>query len=321
LRPDLVSEIDQFLQYLECEKNASPMTIESYNDDLLQFYNFLMGRDIVESLDYSVYSVDVTVMDDDIDISSIEQNSITAFIEYCYDRGMKKSSISRKIACLRSFFKFLYNNDILPRNPAMKIHFPKKGRQIPKFLFYNQIEELMSFPVKNFLDTRDRALLEVFYSSGARVSEIASAGIENLYLEGGSLKVTGKGGDERTVFLTGESVTWLKKYLSIRKQKFGAVDGPLFVNSRGKGITARGIFFVIVKRARETGLLQKVSPHILRHSFATELLNQGADIRAIQEMLGHRNLSTTQIYTHTTKERLREVYDAFHPHSSRNMGR
>ncbi len=317
----MVNEIDQFLQYLECEKNSSRMTIESYNDDLLQFYNFLAGRGIDENIDYSVYSVDVIIKDDDIDIASIGQNSITAFIEYCYDRGMKKSSISRKIACLRSFFRFLYNNDIISRNPAIKIHFPKKGRQIPKFLFYNQIEELLSFPVNGFLGTRDRALLEVFYSSGARVSEIASAEMENLYLDGGSLKVIGKGGDERTVFLTDESVRWLKKYFAMRKEKFGSIDGPLFVNSRGRRITVRGIFYIIVKRSREAGLLQGISPHTLRHSFATELLNQGADIRAIQEMLGHKNLSTTQIYTHTTKERLREVYDAFHPHSSRNMGR
>ena len=317
----MVNEIDQFLEYLECEKNSSVMTIKSYNDDLIQFYKFLMGRDIDRNRDFSQYSVDVIIKDDDVDISSIDQTSITAFIEYCYDRGMKKSSISRKIACFRSFFKFLYNNDFITLNPALKIHFPKKGRQIPKFLFYNQIEELMSFAVKGFLDTRDRALLEVFYSSGARVSEIASADMENLYLDGGSLKVLGKGGDERTVFLTGESVSWLKKYLMMRKQKFGSIDGPVFVNSRGKRITVRGIFYVIVKRARETGLLQSVSPHTLRHSFATELLNQGADIRAIQEMLGHKSLSTTQIYTHTTKERLREVYDAFHPHSSRNMAK
>jgi integrase/recombinase XerC len=234
---------------------------------------------------------------------------------------MKKTSISRKIACIRSFFKFLYNNDYISHNPAVKIHFPKKGKQIPKFLFFNQIEELMSFDIKGFIDYRDRALLELFYSSGARVSEVASADIKRLYLEGGTLKVMGKGGSERMVFLTEESISWMKKYLSKRKEKFGGIDEPLFVNNKGKRITVRGIFYIIVKRARQTGLLQSVSPHTLRHSFATELLNQGADIRAIQEMLGHKSLSTTQIYTHTTKERLKEVYDRFHPHSSRNMGR
>lgn len=317
----MLSEIDSFLGYLECEKNASLRTVGSYSDDLLQLHKFLLGEEIDEKCDYSIYCIDVVIENEDVEISSVKQDDITGFIEYCYDRGLKRSSISRKIACIRSFFKYLYNNDYIKHNPALKIHFPKGNKRLPKFLHLDQIEELMGFELKSFLDYRDRALLEVFYSSGARVSEIASADIPDLYIENNTLKVTGKGGGERVVFLTDESVAWLKKYLMLRKKKFGESGEPLFVNSRGERITVRGIFYIIVKRAKECGLLQRVSPHTLRHSFATELMNQGADIRAIQEMLGHKNLSTTQIYTHTTKERLKEVYDRFHPHSARNMGK
>ncbi len=313
------NEIDLFLEYLEYEKNASAKTIDSYNDDLMQFHKFLMGEDIDEKCVYEDYFVDVEIKDDDVVIASIKQDDIRAFVEYCYDRGLKKSSISRKIACMRAFFKFLFNNEFISSNPAYNIRFPKVAKKIPKFLFFDQVEELLGFELKGFLDYRDRALLEVFYSSGARVSEIASADIVNLYIENGSLKVLGKGGGERTVFLTSESAIWLKRYLETRRKKFGELSGPLFVNSKGKRITVRGIFYIIEKRARECGLALKISPHTLRHSFATELLNQGADIRAIQEMLGHKNISTTQIYTHTTKERLKEVYDKFHPHSSRNI--
>jgi len=313
------SEIDQFLQYLEIEKNCSLKTIESYNDDLDQFQSFLLGE-VPEGINPSdQYCIEVVIKDNEVDISSIEHDEITGFIEYCYDKGLKKSSISRKIACLRSFFKFLYNNDIIIKNPALKIHFPRKEKLIPKFLYLDQIEELFSFSLKTFIHYRDRALLEVFYSSGARVSEIASADLNNLYIENNTLKVSGKGGNDRTVFLTDESIHWLKKYLNFRQKKFKKLEEPIFVNNNGKRLTARGISYIIEKRARESGINIKISPHTLRHSFATEMLNQGADIRAIQDMLGHKNISTTQIYTHTTKDRLKEVYDRFHPHSSKNI--
>ena len=309
----MVNEIDQFLEYLEYEKNASIKTVESYNDDLIQFQSFLMGENIDEKCKFEQYCIDIIKNNDDLEITSVGQDEITGFIEYCYDRGLKKSSISRKIACLRSFFKFLYNNDFISHNPAYKIHFPKGVRRIPKFLYLDQVEELLSFKIKRLLDYRDRALLEVFYSSGARVSEISSADLVHLYLESKSFKVLGKGGDERTVFLTEDSVLWLKRYLKARKQKYGSLRGPLFINSKGRRISVRGIFYIIEKRAKECGLAQKVSPHTLRHSFATELLNQGADIRAIQEMLGHKNISTTQIYTQVGIRQLKQVHSGTHP--------
>jgi integrase/recombinase XerC len=316
----MIAQIDLFLDYLRIEKNAAGKTIESYNDDLIQLYKFLIG-DNDSFIDLRIYETNVKIENDDIDIKSIGKEDITAFIEFCYDKGLKKSSISRKIACFKSFFRYIYNENIIEKNPTKKISFPKRVRNIPKFLHYNQIETLFEFDISNFFDYRDRALLEVFYSSGARVSEIASADYENLNYDNGSLKVHGKGAVERMVFLTDNAITWLRKYLKQRIKEFGEVRGPLFINNKGKRITTRGIFYIIDKRYTASGLAGNISPHTLRHSFATELLNQGADIRAIQEMLGHKNISTTQIYTHTTKERLKKVYEEFHPHSSRNFGK
>ncbi|MBN2403879.1 MAG: tyrosine-type recombinase/integrase [Spirochaetes bacterium] len=316
----MIAEIDDFLDYLKFEKNSSLKTVGSYNDDLIQLYKFFIGESN-DSIDLSSYEINVKVVNDDVDVKSIGKDDITAFIEFCYDRGLKKSSISRKIACFKSFFKYIYNQNLINKNPVIKILFPKRERNIPKFLHYNQIEALFKFKLENFFDYRDRALLEVFYSSGARVSEIAFADYENLAVDSGILKVHGKGDSERMVFLTVNAVKWLKMYLEQRRKEFGEVKGPLFINNKGRRITVRGIFYIIDKRYAASGLAGTISPHTLRHSFATELLNQGADIRAIQEMLGHKNISTTQIYTHTTKQRLKRVYEEFHPHSSHNYGK
>ncbi len=311
----MIAEIDLFMDYLLAEKNFSAKTIESYNRDLIQLYRFLtgdFGEDTVDGYELRFAG------QDDIPIDTIATDDLRAFIEFSYDRGLEKSSISRKIACMKSFFKYCYNRDIIAANPAKKLLFPKRDRNLPKFLYFNQVEQLLSFEVKDFIDHRDRALLELFYSSGARVSELAAADIGDLDAGAGTLRVTGKGSRERVVFLNGEAVQRVRAYLSAREAKFGALTGPLFVNNAGKRITVRGIFYVVDRRARETGMQQPVSPHALRHSFATELLNRGADIRAVQEMLGHKNISTTQVYTHTTKERLKRTYERFHPHANTN---
>ncbi len=314
----MISEIDSFMDYLNAEKNASALTTKSYNNDLLQFYKFLMN-DSDDNTDFSKYETSAKMSGDDIEINSITKSDITAFMEYCYDIKLKRSSVSRKLACIKSFFNFLYDSGVIVKNPSSGIGFPKRAGRIPKILYSNQIEGLFDFEVKNFIDYRDRALLETFYSSGARVSEIASADINNLDLERGSLKVRGKGSVDRIVFLTDQAVKWIRLYFSARTKKFPVLSGPVFVNNSGSRLTVRGIFYIIVKRYRNSSLAGKISPHTLRHSFATAMMDEGADIRAIQEMLGHKNISTTQIYTHTTKERLKKVYEEFHPHSSKNF--
>jgi site-specific recombinase XerD len=311
----MTAEVDQFLRYLSNEKNSSVKTCESYGRDLLQFYRFLCGD--LGTNPRERYGVRVQARDDDIAIEEVAADDITGFIEFLYDRGFKRSSIERKIACLRSFFGFLHRRGFTASDPSARIGYPKKESRLPKFLHLNRINELMDFALDGFIDFRDRAVLEAFYSTGARVSELCHADMADLDISNGRLKVFGKGAEERIVFLTGEAVDAIRAYLAERKKKFGSVSDPLFVNSRGRRITARGVYNIVAGRARKAGLIERVSPHSLRHSFATELLNQGADIRAVQEMLGHKHLSTTQVYTHTTRERLRRVFERYHPHSGK----
>jgi len=311
----MLAETDHFMSYLEYEKNASPKTIEEYNRDLIQLYRFLLGDFDSEKGSGHEYDTTVTIINDDIPVGSIQKQDLVAFIEFSYDRGLSKRSIARRIATIKSFFRFLYNRDIVAHNPAHTLTFPRLDKKVPRFLHANQFDRILEFEIKSFIDCRDRAMIEVFYSTGARVSELAGADINDIDFENGTLRVTGKGSKERMVFLTDDCIQWIQRYLKDRNNKFGEMTAPLFVNNNGRRLTVRGISFILEGRARATGLLGRVSPHVLRHSFATELLNRGADIRAVQEMLGHKNLSTTQIYTHTTKERLKRVYNQFHPHA------
>jgi integrase/recombinase XerC len=306
-------EIDRFADYLKFEKNYSDKTVMAYTSDLIAFIRFLLDN-IKNSGDYETGAV---ISDDDIIIESVKDRDIVSFVEFLYDSGLKKSSIERKIASIKIFFKYLFNKELIIKNPAVFIHFPKKDKRLPKFLHENQMESLLDFPVKNFLDQRDIALLETFYSTGARVSELADASLRDLDLSAGRMMVTGKGRKDRQVFLTESSMKQIKIYLDLKSKKFNTSDGALFVNNRGGRMSVRGIYDIVVKRAGQAGFFKDVSPHSLRHSFATDLLNGGADIRAVQEMLGHKNISTTQTYTHTTKERLKKTYDNFHPHSGK----
>ncbi len=301
------------MDYLVSERNASPMTVKSYNDDLVQFADFLAGLGDEE--------FDAPKGGADLPAGEITPELIRAFVESCYDRSLKKSSISRKIACLKSFYTYLYNERIVESNPAAEVSFPRKDKPLPRFLYNREVERILDFPVESFRDFRDRAILATFYATGARVSELAAAEYKDLDFHGQSLRVFGKGSRERIVFLTGEAVKLIRTYLGERGKRFGSPGGPLFVNARGGRLSARGIFGIVDKRARAAGLLARVTPHTLRHSFATELLNNGADIRAVQEMLGHQNISTTQVYTHTTKSRLKKVYRRCHPHSDENYGK
>jgi site-specific recombinase XerD len=308
----MIAEIDYFMRYLQSEKNSSEKTLESYGRDLKQFCDFLC-----DAASRKKYEVLAPLADDDVPVATIVGQDITAFIEYSYDNGLKRSSIERRIASIKSFFNFLFRKGYLGENPAARIGYPKKESRLPKFLHLNQIENLLDFDLKGFIDFRDRAILETFYSTGARVSELCLSDIADLDFENSRLKVSGKGAEERIVFLTGGTAELIRNYLNERRKKFGSISDPLFVNNRGKRITVRGVYDIVAKRARSSGIVGRVSPHTLRHSFATELLNRGADIRAVQEMLGHKHLSTTQVYTHTTRERLKKVFEKFHPHSGK----
>jgi integrase/recombinase XerC len=309
----MYDHIDRFADYLKFERNFSDKTVTAYTIDLTAFIKFL--ADNISNC--GEYETEAQLSGDDILVESVRDRDIVSFVEFLYDSGLKKSTIERKIASIKVFFRYLFNKDIIKKDPAVLIHFPKKDKRLPKFLHENQMNSLLDFPVENFLDQRDIALLETFYSTGARVSELADASMADLDLQSGRLMVTGKGKKDRQVFLTKSSIKQIKTYLELKNKKFQASDGALFVNSRGGRISVRGIYDIVVKRAGQAGFFKDVSPHSLRHSFATDMLNGGADIRAVQEMLGHSNISTTQTYTHTTKERLKKTYENFHPHAGK----
>jgi integrase/recombinase XerC len=307
----MLVEIDQFLDYISIEKFLSDNTINAYSKDLIQLYDFFL----LDSTEKFGYDIDVEIVEEDIVIDSIGKDDLRAFIEYEYDKGLKKKSIERKIASIKSFFKFLFNRDVILSNPAADIIYPKKEFRLPKFLTLKEINSIFNFELKNFIDYRDKALLEILYSTGGRVSEISNTDISDIEFSNARFKVKGKGNEERYLFLNNDSISALNEYIKIRKGKFSKTTKPLFVNNRGDRITDRGIFYVVEKRGKSAGFVEKITPHTFRHSFATELLNQGADIRAVQELLGHKSLSTTQIYTHTTKARLKQAYDKYHPHA------
>ena len=307
-------EIDTFSDYIRIEKNYSLKTVEEYQRDLWQLCDFLTGTGLPDEYD-GYYEMDCLILNGEPSISTITTNDLRDFFDYCYQRGLKKASIERKIASIKSFFLYLYRSDMLESNPAGKITFPKRESRLPKFLYLKEYDALMEFPVNNLFDARDRALISLFFSTGCRISEIQASSLSDLDMNSGRLKVTGKGSKERFVFLTEEARSCMNSYMKLRAEKYGKVSGPIFINRFGRKITVRGMYDIIIKRGRAAGLAHKLTPHTLRHSFATELLNRGADIRAVQEMLGHSSLSTTQVYTHTTKDRLKKVYENCHPHA------
>ena len=305
-------EIDLFMTYLVAEKNCSPETVKAYNTDLIQFSRFLYGDFIEEDKpDYGM------IKKDHVELNNIVPDDIRSFLEYIYDQNFKKSSIERKIASIKSFFRFLHSHDYINTNPALRIHYPRRERKLPKFLKLSDIERILDFELHEFADYRDRALLETFYSTGCRVGELSAADISHLDLDSMRLRVTGKGRVDRITFITPSAGRAIFEYLHHRSSVAADYEKALFVNCRGSRLTTRGIYDIVVKRSLDAGVTAHVSPHTLRHSFATDVMNNGADIRAVQEMLGHQSLSTTQIYTHTTRERLKKVYMIHHPHANR----
>jgi integrase/recombinase XerC len=294
------SAIDSFLRYMESERNVAANTVKAYSIDLGEFAEFLPVNETGNKPEPGAITPDIirNYLDD-------------LFLE----KGFERSTIERKVAALRSFFSFLHKRDEIASNPMIGISYLKKEKKLPRFLSDEQIERILDFPIESFFDCRDRALLELFYSSGARVSELAGATVNHLDLEGRRLKVTGKGSVDRIVFITEPARDALVKYLAEKKRLFGDNCRSIFINNNGTGLTVRGIFYIVNKRAQAAGFVDHVTPHTFRHSFATELMNGGADIRAVQEMLGHSSLSTTQIYTHTSNKRIKEIYSRCHPHA------
>ena len=288
------SRVQKFLDFLDTEKNASPHTIKNYLIDLRELTGSLAGKNLEE----------VTYLD------------IRSFLAGLKSKSYSKSSIARKLACVRSFFKYLARENVLKTNPAVSIATPKREKRLPQFLDVQEVTNLLEAPSKNnWAEKRDKAILEILYSSGLRVSELVGLNHEDVDFFSGLVRVRGKGKKERIVPVGEVALKAVQEYLHHRPPKVGehAVKRPLYMNRSGGRITDRSIRRMILKYVKRIALKKEVSPHTLRHSFATHMLDRGADLRSVQELLGHENLSTTQIYTHVTTKRIKEAYDAAHP--------
>lgn len=302
--------IRQFIHHLETEKNASPHTCRNYLRDLEQFEGFL------ESSGTALSS------EGEVAIERVDRMVIRKYLSFLH-RKNRKSSIARKLSTLRSFFKYLAREQIISTNPAKPVSTPKVEKLLPTALSVDEAFRLVESPSKEDgsieAELRDRAFMELLYSSGIRVSELVGLNLNRVDLDLGIVKVLGKGRKERIVPVGAKAVEALKAYLENRGTMED--DSPLFVNLRGGRLTARSVARFVKKYARNSGIFRKIGPHSLRHTFATHLLDAGADLREIQEMLGHASLSTTQRYTHLSLGKLMEVYDRAHPRSLKNMGK
>jgi len=296
--------IDIFMFFLKNEKNYSNDTIISYKNDLTQFFNYLKDYKLLKNAD----------------IKYINHKIMRKYIVYLKENKYSRRSISRKVSSTRSFFKFIHKEGIININPTLNLITPKINKKLPYFLYLQEVIKLIEAPSeKTIFGIRDRAILEVLYGTGIRVRELVNLNIGNIDFTEKIIKVFGKGSKERILPLSNPSIRAIQEYLENRnlfnKNKFTKINDEvaLFLNRFGDRLTERSIRRIIIKYMKKAGLNKKLSPHVLRHSFATHLLGGGADLRSVQELLGHKSLSTTQIYTHITKERLKTIYKKSHP--------
>ena len=301
--------IKNFSTYLKIEKNVSEHTHRNYMSDLRQFKDFLKDKRICIGEDSS-----------DVDVKKIDRIVIRAYLRDLYKRN-KKTSIARKLASLRSFFKFLVREKRVPINPADMVFTPKQEKHIPSFLPVDEMFSLVEKPYTfDVLGLRDKAMLEVLYSCGIRVSELVGLNMDDLDFAQGVIKVRGKGRKERIVPIGKKAIEAMEDYfdevhkLRAKAQEKGPAI-PVFLNFRGGRLTSRSVDRIVKKYVFQCGIMRNISPHSIRHSFATHLLDAGADLRSIQELLGHSSLATTQKYTHVSIDKLMEVYDKAHPRS------
>ena len=287
--------IDGYLVYLRDVRRMSANTVESYARDLAGLAAFAekQGRDVLQ----------------------LERRDLEAFVRSLMASGLSPRSTARAVACVRGFYKFVAVEQQRDTSPADDLRAPRAWASLPKFLDLEEVDRLLAQPDPSTpKGLRDKALISVLYATGLRVTELISLRLPNLHLEDGYLTCVGKGEKERIVPIGHEAVEWVKRYLSEGRPRLVKKASPwLFVNARGGALSRVGFWKLLKEYGVKAGITHDISPHVLRHSFATHLLDRGADLRAIQMMLGHADLSTTQIYTHVLEARLRTVYDKFHP--------
>lgn len=293
-------QIDAFLTYIAEEKGYSDNTLAAYRNDLNQFSDFLETLDPPPS-----------------DWSDISKDTLISFMLDLQEREYSSATVARKVAATKSFFSYLDSQDIVDENPTADLESPKAKKRLPKTLSRQAIERLLEAPTKNqsAKGLRDKAMLEVLYATGMRVSELVSLDVDDVTLAGASIRCVGKNDKERVLPLHNEAVKALKEYLEEGRPHYAKdpEEKALFLNPRGTRLTRQGLWLIIKAYVEETGIDEEVTPHTLRHSFATHLLDGGAGLRELQHLLGHSNISTTQIYTQVAGDRLRETYDETHP--------
>lgn len=290
------NDIEDFLDYLLIDKKYSPNTIAAYQADLEKYYLFNKERQTK--------------------IQNIKREDMKDYLKALKDSKMSDKSISRNISSIRTFYKFLLVEKLIANNPVELIELPKVKKSLPTVLSLREIEQLLDIPLHDAYSYRNKAMLELMYASGLRVSELISLQVKDIDLKEALVKVMGKGSKERIIPLGDYALEALEVYIHLYRDTLfkNTYNDYLFLNNHGKPLTRQGFFKIVKKIAKEKGIKTNFSPHTLRHSFATHLLDRGADLRSIQELLGHADISTTQIYTHVSNELLKENYKN-HPHA------
>jgi integrase/recombinase XerC len=291
-----------YLRHLSLEKNASAHTVKSYREDLTQAIDFFR-----EQLPGALKPDRLTT------------RIIRAYLAWLHGQGYAKTTIARRLAAVRSWLRFLCRQGVIARNPSDGLRGPRQDKRLPHFLSAEQMTKLLASPADTPLGIRDKALFETMYSAGLRVSELVGVNVDDMDLDGGTLVVRGKGKRERVALLGRPAVKAVREWLTARDHLVAAmpaVPKAVFLNRFGRRLTTRSVARFLEKYLARAGLDPRSSPHTLRHSFATHLLDAGADVRSVQELLGHRSLGTTQIYTHVTTSRLHDSYQAAHPRAS-----
>lgn len=294
--------LDKFIIYLKVERNSSPWTEKKYMEDLQQFTGFLKGQER--------------------DMENLDHRIIRKYLAFLQEKGYARASIARKLSALRTYIRFINRETDLKLNHRLSVSTPKLGKKLPDFLYLKELIELLECPDPGtVLGRRDSAILETLYATGIRISELVSLDVNSLSLESKTMKVSGKGAKERIVLFGRYAENALSVYLEdsraflLNKRKDNFPEPALFLNRFGDRLSDRSIRRMLDKYISLTSFKTKISPHTIRHSFATHLLDAGADLRSVQELLGHVNISTTQIYTHLTREGIKKIYNKTHPRS------
>ncbi len=297
---NLMQYIDEFLSYLDKERGYSKHTCVSYIHDLHRFNEFL--------IEYAGTP--------DISVESIDKQVIRHFLGKEFEDGFSSKTVGRRLASIKSFFKYLIKAEVVENNPSIYVKTPKSAKPLPNYIDEKMIDKLMNAPPNNNIGLRDRAILELFYSTGIRLSELVNINFSNIDFNNNLIKVVGKGNKERLIPFGDRAEKAIENYLakSGRSLKTADMDAPLFVNSRGERISQRTVQRSVNMYLRLVTEGEHLGPHTLRHSFATHLLDRGADLRAVKDLLGHSSLSSTQIYTHVQPERMKKIYKKAHPH-------